>query len=160
VVTGARGWQARRLREDRGKRVEEDRQKVVPCAGADGEAWGGRLSLPAHLVVAFPEGHGEGAEVPQDGPEGREPLRTQDHIVAGERKSVEVRCECLAVDGEWRGTVYARAGNAVPISHSDLHLAPGLESELRARGRLRGDEVMGRAGVQEGQERNVAEPDA
>jgi hypothetical protein len=40
--------------------------------------------MPAHLVITVLEGHGEGIEVPEDGSSRCEPLRSQDHIIAGE----------------------------------------------------------------------------
>ena len=57
-------------------------------------------------MIPVPEGHGKRAEVPQDRPKGgRQPLRAEDDVVAGERECEEVNGELFTGDGEGDGAV-------------------------------------------------------
>ena len=58
------------LGEDRHEHIEERRQEIDTGARPYGRVGGTGSAAPAHLVVAAPEGHGEGAEVPEDGAQG------------------------------------------------------------------------------------------
>jgi hypothetical protein len=51
-------------------------------------------------VVLVPQGHGVGAEIPQDWAKGRQPLHAQQDVVARQGKHGEICCEVLITDGE------------------------------------------------------------
>jgi hypothetical protein len=76
MVVGAWWRHALGLRKDYNKCVEEGWQEIV--VGAHPKCWARRagLTTPAHLVITAPEGHGEGAEVLEDGSQRHEPLRS------------------------------------------------------------------------------------
>jgi hypothetical protein len=64
VVAGAGRWHALGLGEDCRECVQEGLHEIV--ARACTQCWTGRSCLPAlaHLMVAVPERHGQGAKVP------------------------------------------------------------------------------------------------
>jgi hypothetical protein len=106
MVMGAWRRHALELRKDCGKHIEEGWQEII--AGACLKCWAGwaDLATPAHLVITVPKGHGEGAEVLEDGSQRREPLCSQDHIVANEGQGEEVSGERLTINGERRIVVH------------------------------------------------------
>ena len=85
-------------------------------------------------------------------------MRAQDGVVAGKREGVEVRRECLVVDGEWRCTVDAGTRNTFTIGHRDPQCVPGLELQRRAARHVLSDEVVRGAGVKELEECGIPKP--
>jgi hypothetical protein len=121
VVLGARGRHACWLGEDVRELIEEGAEQVVEVA--DRQEGAGRPSdaLPADESPSVPERHLQGAEIPQDWPEGREPSGAEDDVVAGERKGVEIGGEVLALDDERSVAVDPGASHAFPVGDRDAH---------------------------------------
>jgi len=80
--------------------------------------------------------------------------------VASEGEREEVGGEWLATDGEGNGAAEAGAHHVFAVGHGDLHVALGLYLEGRTCRCFLGDEVVGGARVQEGEQRRPAELDA
>ena len=78
------------LGEDRGKLLEDGGEEIGADAGLDRRASGSRRAAPAHPATATPEGHGEGAEIPQNRAQHYQPLGPQDDIVPSQRQGIEV----------------------------------------------------------------------
>ena len=72
-----------RLDEEGGNISEEGLQEVGARAGMKTRAHRSRHAMPVDLVISTPGRHGEGSEVPQNGPKGHEPLSAQHRIVTG-----------------------------------------------------------------------------
>jgi len=68
VVTGAGRWEPLRVGEDRLEFCKEGLHDVLGAVGLQRWRRSARDSAPDDLMVAALEGHGEGAEVPQDWP--------------------------------------------------------------------------------------------
>jgi hypothetical protein len=79
------------LAEDVDEVGEQGLQKIVAVSGrVPCGACGGRDTLPTNAVIAVPEGHGAGAEIPQDWAQRGEPLGAEDDVVAGQGENEEV----------------------------------------------------------------------
>jgi hypothetical protein len=94
-------------------------------------------------VILVLEQRGQRIKVPQDQPEGCQPLRAKDDVVAGQGKREEVGGEGFAVDGEGNGALYTRAWHTFPVRHCNLHVAAWAKLEGGASHGLFGDEVVG-----------------
>jgi len=130
--------------------VQQCRQDAVVRADLQARTIRTRDLVPAHPATLALEGHGEGAKVPQDWPEGCEPLGAEDDVVARERERKEVRGEDIVTDDAWRGAVHSRGREAFAV----------VELHGGTTGGVLGDEVVCRSRVEQREEGDVAEGDA
>jgi hypothetical protein len=105
------------------------------------------------------EHHATAAHVPHNRPERAQPPRAEDDAVPGQRHDEEIGRERGALDGEGGVTDDHDAGDPLAVGDHGGEAWPLVNRQSCAPCRCFGDEVMGAAGVEEGDQRGGTERD-
>jgi hypothetical protein len=83
-------------------------------------------------MIVTPATHVALLKVPQNGPQGAQPLDTQHHVVAAERNDEEISDELLVVDEDVDVAANPGAGDAVAIGnrHAEAWAEQGFQVEV------------------------------
>ena len=106
-----------------------------------------------------PEGHCQGAEIPDDGPQHPEPLDAKDQIEATQVECETVNGEGLAANGGWSSEADTRAAHPVAIGHHDAEAGAWRDGETQALRNRGVDERVGGARVHQRPELDAAHYD-
>jgi hypothetical protein len=83
-------------------------------------------------AAIVPEGHRQGTEVPDDGPECQQPLNAEDQVEAAQVKREAVNGESLAADGDWGSETDAKAAHPVTVCHHHIKASARGDGETQA----------------------------
>jgi hypothetical protein len=113
----------------------------------------GGHSSPGDGAARALEGHAPVGQVPHYAPQRAEPLGAEDDVVLGQGHDVEVRRERRTVDEQRRVADDAYTRDPLAVGDHGREAWPLAKRQACPTRSLLGDEVMGAAGVEKGDER-------
>jgi hypothetical protein len=105
---------------------------------------------PADSASRALELHSPRSDVPDDGPEGTQPLRAEDEVETCQRHDEKVDVERLAMHLDWRVTDDPRTDDALAVGHGGGEPWARLDVQPEAVRCALVDEVVRRSRVEEG----------